>query len=57
MGGNMSEENLSRLKQYQNCLLLPAIGYITDEARINKQEIFVGNMVSYLDGKVNNTVS
>jgi lactate dehydrogenase-like 2-hydroxyacid dehydrogenase len=38
-GDEMSEENLNKLKQYSNCLLLPAIGFITAEARVNKQDL------------------
>jgi lactate dehydrogenase-like 2-hydroxyacid dehydrogenase len=56
-GDEMSEEILNKLKQYTNCLLLPAIGFITGEARINKQEIFVANMIGLLEGKVQNKVN
>lgn len=56
-GDEMSEENLNKLKQRSNCLLLPAIGFITAEARINKQEIFVSNMTGFLEGKVQNRVN
>lgn len=55
-GDEMSEENLNKIKQYSNCLLLPAIGFITAEARINKQEIFIANMAGFLEGKVQNKV-
>jgi lactate dehydrogenase-like 2-hydroxyacid dehydrogenase len=55
-GDEMSEENLNKLKQYSNCLLLPAIGFITGEARINKQEIFIANMTGFLEEKVQNSV-
>lgn len=40
----MSEEDLNLLKQYSNCLLLPAIAFITDEARQAKQMIFIDNI-------------
>jgi lactate dehydrogenase-like 2-hydroxyacid dehydrogenase len=56
-GSGMSEEDLNKVKQYPNCLLLPAIGFITAEARVNKQEIFVGNMAGFLEGRVQNQVS
>ncbi|MES2971700.1 MAG: NAD(P)-dependent oxidoreductase [Patescibacteria group bacterium] len=56
-GDEMSQENLNKLKQYNNCLLLPAIGFITTEARINKQEIFIGNMKAFLEGRLQNKVN
>ncbi len=55
-GDEMSEDNLSKIKQYSNCLLLPAIGFITAEARINKQEIFIANMNGFLEDKSQNKV-
>ena len=53
----MSEETSSALKPYSNCLLLPAIAFITAEARINKQEIFIGNIKAALEGKPQNKVN
>lgn len=55
-GDEMAEENLNKIKQYPNCLLLPAIAFITAEAHVNKQEIFVGNLKAALSGKPKNTV-
>lgn len=46
-----------RLSKYENCILYPPIGYISDEARVAKQEIFIGNMESFLKGKPQNVVS
>ncbi len=46
-----------RLSKYDNCIFYPPIGYISNEARIAKQEIFIGNMESFLKGKPINTVS
>lgn len=45
------------LSKYKNCIIYPPIGYISDEARIAKQEIFIGNMEAFLAGKPQNTVS
>lgn len=56
-GDEMTKEDLAKLKQYNNCLILPAIGFITAEARVNKQEIFVANARAALEGKPQNTVS
>lgn len=56
-GDEMSGEDLAKVKKFDNCLLLPAIGFITAEARVNKQEIFVGNLKATLDGKPQNKVN
>ena len=46
-----------RLSKYENCILYPPIGYISDEARIAKQEIFLGNVEAFLKGKPTNIVN
>lgn len=46
-----------KLSKYENFILYPPIGYISDEARIAKQEIFIGNMESFLKGRPVNTVN
>lgn len=46
-----------RLLKYDNFILYPPIGYISDEARVAKQEIFLGNMESFLKGKPQNAVN
>ena len=56
-GDEMSQEDITKLKQYPNCLLLPAIAFITVEARVNKQETFVSNAKAWLAGKPENVVS
>ncbi len=56
-GDEMKKEDLAKLKSFDNCLLLPAIGFITGEARINKQEIFVSNLRAALAGKPQNAVN
>lgn len=45
------------LSKYKNCIIYPPIGYISDEARIAKQEIFIGNMKGFLSGKPRNVIS
>lgn len=52
----MSKTDLAKLKKFPNCILLPAIGFITQEARINKQEIFISNIRAALKGSPENTV-
>jgi len=53
----MPENELDKLKQYKNCILLPAIAFITDEARQVKQEMFVGNIKAALNKAPVNTVN
>lgn len=53
----MSEEYLSKIKNLPNCILYPPIGFITDEARRVKQEMFVGNIKAALAGKPENRVN
>lgn len=52
----LNPENAKRLSKYKNCILYPPIGYISDEARIDKQKIFIGNMESFLNGKPQNVI-
>lgn len=42
------------LSKYNDCIFYPSIGYISDEARVAKQEIFLGNMEAFLKGKPQN---
>lgn len=53
----MDKQDVERLAKYKNCVVYPPIGYISDEARITKQEIFTGNMESFLKGKPQNIVN
>lgn len=46
-----------RLSKYDNFILYPPIGYISDEARIAKQEIFLGNIEAFLKGRPQNVVN
>lgn len=55
--GDISEKDLKRLQRYKNCVTYPAIGYISQEARENKQEIFVSNLENFLKGKPSNVVN
>lgn len=52
----MEKEELEKLKPFQNAVLYPPIAFISDEARIAKQEIFIANMTGFLEGKVQNKV-
>lgn len=53
----MNEEDLKNLSQYKNCIIYPPMAYITDEARIAKQEIFVSNIEKFLEGSPINFVN
>ena len=52
----MSEEDLAKLKKFDKCIIYPPIAYLSEEARIAKQEMFVGNMESFLKDAPVNTV-
>lgn len=56
-GDEMEPEDLQTLKAFSGTVLYPAIAYISDEARIAKQEIFIGNMRCFLEGIVTNRVN
>jgi len=53
----MSQENISKLSKFKNCIIYPPIAYITKEARIAKQEIFVGNIEGFLKRSLTNQVN
>lgn len=52
----MNPQDLDRLSKYKNCIIYPPIG-ISTEARINKQNVFVNNLESFLKGKPVNVVN
>ena len=53
----MSKEDLKRLSKYKNCIIYPPIAYISKEARVNKQNLFVGNVENFLKGAPTNIVN
>lgn len=53
----MSPENINKLSKFKNCIIYPPIAYITKEARIAKQEIFVENIENFLKGSPANQVN
>jgi glycerate dehydrogenase len=53
----MEKKDVDRLAKYKNCIVYPPIGFITKEARVAKQEIFVSNLENFLKGKPTNVVS
>lgn len=54
--GDITEEKLKELQKYDNCITYPVLGYISQEARVAKQEIFVNNIENFLKGKPVNIV-
>lgn len=53
----MTKENLAKLSRYENCIIYPPMAYMSKEARKTKQEMFVGNMRSFLQGSPTNVVN
>lgn len=53
----MMSEDLKRLSRHENCIIYPPIAYISQEARIAKQEIFVNNIENFLKGSPTNRVN
>ncbi len=53
----MKEDDLKKLSKYKNCVIYPPIAYVSKEARMAKQEIFVNNIESFLKGSPINTVN
>lgn len=47
----MPKEELAKLTQFKNCVAYPPIAFLSAEARITKQETFIGNMREFLEGK------
>ena len=52
----MTDAQLSVLRELNNCLVYPAIGYLTEEASKLKQQIYVDNLKSFLVGHPTNQV-
>lgn len=53
----MSRKDLKKLSKFKNCIIYPPMAYISDEARIAKQEIFITNIEDFLNGKPTNVVN
>ncbi len=47
----MPKEELAKLTKLNNCIVYPPIAFLSDQARMAKQEIFIGNMTEFLEGK------
>jgi len=54
----MKKEELNKLTGLENVVIYPPIAFLSDEARIAKQEIFIKNMTEFLEEKtLNNKVN
>ncbi len=53
----MGEGDLAKIEKFKNCIIYPPIAFLSDEARIAKQEIFIGNLEGFLSGKIQNRVN
>ncbi|MBI2545192.1 MAG: hypothetical protein HYW22_01160 [Candidatus Aenigmarchaeota archaeon] len=53
----MKQEELNILHKYKNCIIYPPIAFISKEARVNKQNLFVENIENFLKGKPTNVVN
>lgn len=53
----MTEEQLAKLKPFNNCVIYPPIAYTTREATELKKGIFVGNLKNFLKGTPTNKVN
>lgn len=53
----MKKEDVDLLAKHKNCIVYPPIGYISKEARVIKQDIFVSNLENFLKDSPINQVS
>ncbi len=51
------KEIMVQLTQFKNCIIYPPMAYITDEAKAEKQKIFLANIESFLNGSPTNQVN
>ncbi len=52
-----NKEDMKKLSKYENCIIYPPIAYITNEAQVVKQEMFVANIENFLKGSPTNVVN
>lgn len=53
----MTKEDLQKLSKHKNCIIYPPVAYVTQEARVAKQDILVKNIESFLKGNPTNRVN
>ncbi len=52
----MKQQDIDKISKYSNCIIYPPIWYISNEASLNKQEIFVSNIESFVQWDRQNQV-
>ena len=55
--GDITDKDLDQLRQHKNCITYPVLGYISKEAKIALQEIFVETIDNFLKGSPKNLVN
>lgn len=53
----MKQEDLDKLGKHKNCIIYPPIAFISKEARMNKQRLFIDNLNNFLKNKPTNVVN
>ena len=53
----VEQSEVEEFRKFENCITYPPIGYITKEAKINQQEIFVSNIENFVNDKSSNIVN
>ena len=53
----VEKEDLEKLSKYENCIIYPPMAYISEEAKVKRQEMFVSNVESFLKGEPANKVN
>lgn len=50
-------KDLKKLSKYTNCIIYPPMAYLTDEAKVTRQEMFTSNIENFLKGRPTNVVN
>ncbi|MCK5561958.1 MAG: hypothetical protein KAJ51_15270 [Thermoplasmata archaeon] len=53
----LTESDATRLSKYENCIIYPPIGYISNEATLAKLDMFVDNIENFMEGTPTNKVN
>ncbi len=53
----MKKEDLEKLSKYENSIIYPPMAYISEEAKVKRQEMFVSNIENFLKGVPTNVVN
>ncbi len=53
----LAPEDLALLSKHDNCIIYPPIAYISEEAKLLKQNMLLANMDAFIEGRKENVVS